>query len=91
MEKKLVVLDCGCTYKTFDNCVCDNTYCAEHKAVQDKSSSDFERAELLCQKKSEISALEIKNLRKLYDGEDMTAVNAERLKLRNEIKQLEAK
>jgi hypothetical protein len=39
--------------------------------------------------KAEISALEIKNLRKLYDGEDMTAVNAERMRLRSEIQKLE--
>lgn len=49
------------------------------------------KIETISQKKIEISNLELKNLRKLYDGEDMTAVNAERLKLRNEIKQLEGK
>lgn len=48
-------------------------------------------AEALRNKKAEVSALEIKNLRKLFDGEDMTAVNAERLKLRNEIRTLEGK
>jgi len=47
--------------------------------------------EIIARKKLEISALEIKNIRKLYDGEDITAVNAERIKLRNEIKQLEGK
>jgi hypothetical protein len=40
-------------------------------------------------KKAEVSALELKNLRKLYDGEDISSINAERLKLRNEIKSLE--
>jgi 5'-deoxynucleotidase YfbR-like HD superfamily hydrolase len=39
-------------------------------------------------KKDAVSALELKNLRKLYDGEDITAVNAERAKLRKEINAL---
>ena len=59
--------------------------------ILDQTQEECERIEVINNKKSEVSALEIKNLRKLYDGEDMTAVNAERLKLRNEIKQLEGK
>jgi hypothetical protein len=38
--------------------------------------------------KAEIQALELKNLRKLFDGEDLTAVNAERAKLRADIQKL---
>ena len=63
----------------------------EDKAKWPEIEAEANRLELMAQKKSEISALELKNLRKLYDGEDMTVVNAERLKLRNEIKQLEKK
>jgi hypothetical protein len=51
--------------------------------------AEAEKKELLEKKKRDVDALEIKNLRKLYDREDITAVNAERLKLRNEIKALE--
>ena len=47
------------------------------------------KKQIIDDKKSAISAIELKNLRKLYDGEDMTAVNAERLKLRAEIQALE--
>jgi membrane-bound ClpP family serine protease len=42
------------------------------------------------QKASQITALELKSLRKLFDGESLTEVNSERLKLRNEIKALES-
>jgi hypothetical protein len=56
--------------------------CIDQNAIQEKQRKIHEMA-------SEISALEIKNLRKLYDGEDMTAVNAERAKLRAEIQKLE--
>jgi hypothetical protein len=38
--------------------------------------------------KAEIAELEVKSLRKLYDGEDMTEINAKRLQLRNEIGEL---
>ena len=63
----------------------------EDKAKWPEIEAEANRVASLNQKKSEVSALELKNLRKLYDGEDITAVNAERLKLRNEIKQLEGK
>jgi hypothetical protein len=69
-------------YKT-DDCV--------RIEVVEPTAEETAKAELIQAKKAEISALEIKNLRKLYDGEDMTAVNAERLKLRNEIRKLEGK
>jgi hypothetical protein len=59
--------------------------------IQEPTQADVDRAELLNQKKLAVASLELKNLRKLYDGEDITAVNAERIKLRNEIKQLEGK
>lgn len=67
-------------YKT-DDCV--------RVEIIEPTAEETAKAELIQAKKAEVSALEIKNLRKLYDGEDMTAVNAERLKLRNEIKALE--
>jgi hypothetical protein len=89
MEKVLVNLECGCTYKTFNNCICDNTYCDTHKAIQDKLSFEIYRQEALSEKKRAVTELELKNLRKIFDGEDMTAVNAERAKLRTEIKALE--
>ena len=75
--------------------------------IHEPTQADVDKSELLNKKKLEVSALELKNLRKLYDGiaemcvllgvdvskmtEDPTAVNAERLKLRNEIKALEEK
>jgi len=61
----------------------------EDKASWAGKQAEFDRISLMAKKKAEVSALELKNLRKLYDGEDMTAVNAERIKLRNEIKALE--
>ena len=61
----------------------------EDKAKWPEIEAEANRIASLNQKKAEVSALELKNLRKLYDGEDMTAINAERLKLRNEIKKLE--
>jgi hypothetical protein len=39
----------------------------------------------LQQKQAEIQALELANLRKLYDKEDLTAVNEQRLSLRSDI------
>ena len=59
--------------------------------ILDPTQEELDKAEALMMKRAEISQLELKNLRKLYDGEDITAVNAERIKLRNEIKQLEGK
>ena len=61
----------------------------EDKAKWPAIEAEANRLELMAIKKAEISALEIKNLRKLYDGEDMTAVNAERMRLRSEIQKLE--
>ena len=61
----------------------------EDKASWACKQAKAEKAEEIEHRKLDITALEIKNLRKLYDGEDMTAVNAERLKLRREIKELE--
>ena len=58
--------------------------CIDQNAKQEVERQKQEKA-------SQITQLELKNLRKLYDGEDITAVNAERIKLRNEIKQLEGK
>jgi hypothetical protein len=49
-----------------------------------KAEKEFQRQELIGQ----LNALEAKSLRKLFDGEDLSVVNAERLKLRNEIKGL---
>lgn len=40
------------------------------------------------EKSAQITALELKNLRKLFDGEDLTAVNAERARKRQEIQAL---
>ena len=59
--------------------------------VVEPTQADVDKAEALMMKKCEIRELELKNLRKLYDGEDMTAVNAERVKLRNEIKALDGR
>jgi hypothetical protein len=77
----------------------------EDKAKWPSIEAEARRIELMARKKAEVSALEIKNLRKLYDGiaemcvllgvdvskmtEDLTAVNAERAKLRAEIQALE--
>lgn len=73
----------GNTYYGTDDCV--------RIEVSEPTLEELDKIELICTKKAEATHLEIKNLRKLYDGEDITAVNAERLKLRNEIKQLEGK
>ena len=59
--------------------------------IPDPTQEELDKVERLSQKRCEITQLELKNLRKIYDGEDITAVNAERIKLRNEIKQLETK
>lgn len=50
----------------------------------------MEKERLKQDKANQITALELKNLRKLFDGESLTEVNAERLRLRNEIKALGA-
>jgi hypothetical protein len=50
------------------------------------NNAKAEKERQIQEKAAQITALELKNLRKLFDGEDLTAVNAERLKLRNEIK-----
>ena len=48
----------------------------------------FDRARLKAEKQSELNALEQKSLRKLFDGEDLTEVNAKRLELRSAIQSL---
>jgi len=73
----------GNAYYNTDDCV--------RVEVKEMTQVEWEHIELMSQKRGEITQLELKNLRKLYDGEDITAVNAERVKLRNEIKQLEGK
>jgi hypothetical protein len=60
----------------------------EDKAKWPAIVAEAEKKGLLEKKKLEVSALELKNLRKLYDGEDLTAVNADRAKLRKEINAL---
>jgi len=55
--------------------------CLDAQALQDK-------AERKREKQAKLQALELKNLRKLFDGEDLTAANAERLQLRTEIQGL---
>jgi hypothetical protein len=56
--------------------------CLDRAAAEDKKRRSAE-------KKAAIRELELKSLRKLFDGESLTAVNAERAKLRGEINQLE--
>jgi len=53
------------------------------------TKEELEKRNAVAKKKAAIRELELKNLRKLYDGEDITAVNAERAKLRGEINELE--
>jgi len=53
------------------------------------SKEELAKREAVAQKKAAIRELELKSLRKLFDGESLTAVNAERAKLRGEINQLE--
>ena len=55
--------------------------CLDARALYDKA----ERKQI---KQAKLQELELKNLRKLFDGEDLTAVNVERLKLRAEIQGL---
>jgi hypothetical protein len=55
--------------------------CIDQNARQEKERKTQELA-------SQITALELKNLRKLFDGESLTEVNAQRLGLRNQIKGL---
>jgi hypothetical protein len=55
--------------------------CIDNNAKAEKERQKQEKA-------NQITALELKNLRKLFDGEDITAVNAERAKLRKEINAL---
>ena len=55
--------------------------CIDQNAKSEKERQKQEKA-------AQITALELKNLRKLFDGEDLTAVNAERAKIRAEIQGL---
>ena len=55
--------------------------CIDNNAKAEKERQKQEKA-------SQITALELKNLRKLYDGEDISSINAERAKLRKEINAL---
>jgi hypothetical protein len=87
----------GNAYYGVDDCV--------RIEVVEPTQAEIDKQELLAKKRCEISAIELKNLRKLYDGiaemcvllgvdvskmtEDPTAVNAERAKLRAEIQALE--
>lgn len=55
--------------------------CIDNNARMEKERQKQEKA-------AQITALEIKSLRKLFDGEDMTLVNIERKNLRQQIKDL---
>jgi hypothetical protein len=55
--------------------------CLDAQALQEKKERKANR-------QAKLQELELKNLRKLFDGEDLTAVNAERLTLRTEIQGL---
>lgn len=55
--------------------------CIDNNARMEKERQKQEKA-------AQITALELKNLRKLFDGEDLTAVNAERARKRQEIQAL---
>ena len=59
--------------------------------VVEPTQAEIDKQDNIIKKKLAVTELELKNLRKLYDGEDMTAVNAERVKLRNEIKALDGR
>jgi hypothetical protein len=91
--KELIVKECGCSYQEEtkgDIVFCSNNlYCPKHQAEIEQASIKHQNEELLMQKKAEIAELEVKSLRKLYDGEDMTEINAKRLQLRNEIGELQ--
>ena len=55
--------------------------CIDNNARQEKERKKQELA-------AEIQALEVKNLRKLFDGEDVKAINAQRAALRVQIQEL---
>jgi len=58
--------------------------CIDQNAAQEKQRQ-------IQEKSAQIRQLELDNLRKLYDGEDVTAVNTQRLAIRADIQALSVK
>lgn len=67
MEKTLVTLSCGCAFKTFDNCTCDETYCAFHQAERDVQKVAMENNRISHEAECQLAAIDGKKVRAVVD------------------------